>query len=431
MIPFSDIAGQYIYFFQFIEMLLIIAQLYILINAFSMRRSVPYRVFTVIQLVCGLLMFSALLDGTYTVSYADRVRTYPFLVTAVYSAPWLVAAAAELVQAVLAVVCVIDIRRFSSENPSGESIKEAVDMLPVGICFFKPDGTVALKNLFMEDLSIKLSGRPLNDATAFWDMISSKGEESGDSVFLAPEDSGAFRFTRETVTLADIDYTLLLAYDITEQYGITADLKTKNKKLLDIRLRMKMFGGDIKRLAMSEEILKARVTVHDEVGHVLLSGRYYLDHPDSVDGAGLIRLMQYTNRLLTREGEEPDDAKRDAYTEALIMAETIGVKLSVTGEPPESGAARELFGRAVRECAANTVKHSGGDNMSVEFITDNARVTAIIRSGSEAASQITETGGLLLLRRSVESAGGVMTVEPSPCVTVTVTLPISSARSAG
>ena len=424
MKAFNDVVFGVGIALRLFALVLTVLQIYILIEAFHHRRGAAYRVFAAAQLVIGLCWFCLLLDGSYTVDYADRARSYPAAVEWIYQSPWLAVLGVDLLLAIPAIISILGIRHYTRTHLSQESIKETMDKLPIGICFAHENGAVILKNLRMDQISRSLTGRAMNDAAAFLEDADARGEHSGDVLFLTGADGATIQLSREEITLDDQTYTLLLAYDMTEQYRITAELKANNKKLIDIRLRMRAFGEEAAGLAMSEEILRARITVHDEVNHVLLSGRYYLDHPDTADAAQFIRTAQYTNRLLTREGEEHDDAAGDPYTEALLVARAIGVTVSVTGELPREKTARTLLGRAVRECAANTVKHSDDYALTVALSRADGLITAVLAGGGSAdKDSFAETGGLLNLRRSVEAAGGVMTIEPQPRFTVTITMP--------
>lgn len=424
MKPFGEIVFGIGVGIRILALVLTVVQTYALIGAFRYRRSGAYRLFAVAQFAAGLCWFCLLLDGSYTVSYADSVRSYPAAVNWIYQAPWALILGITLLFTAPAALSFVLTRRYLHTHLSQESVKETVDMLPVGICFSRADGAVILKNLRMDEISQAFTGKAMNDALSFMEEAQRRGEHSGEVLFVTDQGGSTTQLATEQITLDNEEYTLLLASDVTEQYRITAELKSHNKKLIDIRLRMRAFGEEAAELAMSEEILRARITVHDEVNHVLLSGKYYLDHPDAADGAQYIRTARYTNRILTREGEEPDDARRDAYGDALLVARAIGAEVTVTGEPPTEEQARELLGRAVRECAANTVKHSQGCRLNVTLHDDGKRLKAVLSDGSDGAGSFCESGGLLTLRRSVEAAGGTMQVSAEPTFTVTLEIPL-------
>ena len=160
------------------------------------------------------------------------------------------------------------------------------------------------------------------------------------------------------------------------------------------------------------------------MGHLLLSGKHYLDRPDTVDRDKLLQLERYTHLLLMHEGELPEDTERDAVDDALTAARAMGVNVSVSGDVPDDGLRRRLIGQAIRECAANIVKHACGDSLRVALTPDGGSLRAVVTgSGTPPGEPIKESGGLLNLRRSVEAAGGTMDVDIAPQFTLTVVLP--------
>ena len=291
-------------------LLLLIGQLYCCIDAFYQKRSALCRVLMILQLSVWMFFLFVLLDGSYSVDYADRARTFSAPVTLLYRSPWLWVLALETVFAAMIVVSLVSGIRFRKSRLTRDSIKETVDMFPVGVCFGRADGVVELNNLRMEQLCRELTGKALSDLNAFTERIRELGEEQDGSRIVKLKSGEAILFERDTVSLGGSEYTQLTAFDISELYRVTSELKSKNEKLLDLKTRMRAFGERAAQLAMSEEILRARVEVHDELGHLLLSGKYYLDNPETADGESLVKMAEYTHRLLTRKARGRASAGR-------------------------------------------------------------------------------------------------------------------------
>ena len=424
MIPFSEIVfkiGGII--LSVFGMLTVFGQIYLVVKAFSVRRSVQLRLSAAIQLALGTVWFCLFLDGSFDPTYFERPRAFLSLTEWMYRSPWIVVAAVEAAFAVILAVSLISVRRYRRENLSQSAIKETVDMLPVGICFSKDDGTVVLKNLLADSLCYELTGSSLNDASAFWESVEAAGERQDQVIIVLLPSGKAMICQKSEVTVDGAPYIQLIASDITELYQITSELREKNHKLLDIQTRMKAFGAMTARLAMTEEILRARVSVHDEMGHLLLSGKYYLDRPGEGDREKLLRMERYTHLLLTREGEEPNDALPNSIERAVSAAREMGVFVRVSGELPTGKTICGLTDRAIRECAANAVKHASGDRLDVSIRRDQDSVrVALCGNGEPPAEPIKESGGLLNLRRSIEAAGGSMEVSETPGFTVTMVL---------
>ena len=80
------------------------------------------------------------------------------------------------------------------------------------------------------------------------------------------------------------------------------ELEEKNAKLRDVQYRMKAYQVRAADMFMDQELLDARVAVHDGLGALLLQSRSYLDgHMD--DEEELLKSLKYTNGFLYRRKE--------------------------------------------------------------------------------------------------------------------------------
>ena len=98
--------------------------------------------------------------------------------------------------------------------------------------------------------------------------------------------------------------------------------------------------------------------------------------------------------------------------------------MAITGDIPNTEPARRLIAQAVEQCAANAVRHAGGDRLTVVITGGDAEVSAVFsNNGSPPKDPIVETGGLAVLRRTVEGAGGAMAVKSEPAFRLSIILP--------
>ena len=210
---------------------------------------------------------------------------------------------------------------------------------------------------------------------------------------------------------------------MTEKYRVTKELRNKNERLREVQFRMRSVAAKERSLVAAREVMNARMTVHDRMGAVLLSGKYYLDHPEEVREEELLRLLEYSNTFLLGEVERPE-REGAPLEEALQTARRIGVSAAITGDIPGTEPARALIAQAVEQCASNAVRHAGGDRLTVAIASDDVSFTAVFsNNGSPPKSPIVETGGLAVLRRTVEGAGGAMTVQSEPIFRLSITIP--------
>ena len=314
--------------------------------------------------------------------------------------------------------------RYRRDHPTFESIKETMDLLPAGIAFGRPDGTVVFRNLTMNRLSCSLIGRHMDDLSAFEKAVFPEAVNSAErSAQAALPDSTVWQLTAKETQVDGAPYTQLIATDITEQAAITRELEEKNRKLRDLHRRLDLYNRQADRIIIAQELLTARMTVHSEVGNVLLESRQYLRQSASFEEEKLLQTLKYTNTYLLREYEE-DDTERDPLTDAVETAEAIGVDVLISGPIPAEAPYRPLLAAAIDECASNAVKHANGDQLTVEIRSTEAGITYLLRSNGDAPKEaIRESGGLLSLRQLVEKEGGTMRTEASPTFTLAIRFP--------
>ena len=321
-------------------------------------------------------------------------------------------ALAEGLLAVPLVYAVRETRRYRDSHLTPDSVKETMDLLPVGVAFAEADGTVVFRNVVMEQLSRSLTNEPMTDLYHFR-VAAGEGPLSLEGKV----------WQIDACEIGEKALTQITATDITEQARILAGLEANNKKLKDIRLRLEIYNRQADRIIIAQELLTARMTVHDELGHILLESRHYLNDPAALDAALLLKSLKNTNTYLLREYEQ-DDTARDALADAVDMAGAIGVQVTIAGRAPAEEPGRGVLAAAIQECAANAVKHAGGNALTVRIgqEVDGLRFT-LENNGRVPAQPIRESGGLLSLRALTESKGGRMEVASVPAFRLTIFLP--------
>ena len=332
-----------------------------------------------------------------------------------------------LYEALTALIVAAELRehiRYLKVHPTALSIKETMDMLPAGIAFGRPDGTVVFRNLTMNRLSRSLTGTDLDTLAAFKNAVLQGGADSTqNSAQVTLQDGTIWQLAEIKLQVDGAAYTQLAATDITEQAAITRELEEKNGKLRDLHMRLDIYNRQADRIIIAQELLTARMAVHSEVGNVLLESRQYLNDPASFDEEKLLQALKYTNTYLLREYEE-DDTARDPLTDAMETAEVIGVDVLISGPIPADEPYRSLLASAIDECASNTVKHAGGDELTAEIRHTDTEITYILQSNGEAPREpVRESGGLLSLRLLVEKEGGTLLTEAFPSFTLIIRLP--------
>ena len=336
-------------------------------------------------------------------------RTGPTAAIAAFGAlPAAIVLVYEAATLLILTACFVELQHDRRTHPSSDSIQQAMDLLPTGIAIGRADGTVAYCNQSMHSLARQCTGRGLHDLSLLQDACG----EAGEARLSVPDGEAVWQLTKQRLRLDEEDYLQFTAEEITEQARILQDLEHKHERLLKLRRRLELYNRQADRLIIAQELLSARMAVHSAVGNVLLEGQRYLRGTASFDEQQLLQSLRYTNAVLLREYEQ-DDSDRDALAEALEAAEILGVDVSVTGRFPEAEPFRGILAAAIRECAANTVKHADGDRLRVDILDDpgGGRRYLLRSNGTAPAGPIRESGGLLALRSLVGRWGGTMTAQ--------------------
>lgn len=447
-------------------LLLLLLQMALFLAAFRDGRSRKTYFLYILQFLVGLAFFYfSMLEITWVVNFPDGSGKRPAALALFCNFPVSVLFTYEIFALIAVLASIWETTRYRRRHLTNASIKETLDLLPAGVAFGRADGTVVFSNLSMNRLFRKLTGRRITDLRDLQEEIFNRkikdtlaGKESGEKEIATdkdwssdgtgeatetafsvrqgeastcphsltqvalPDGSGIWQVAAENLDVEGESFVEIVATDITEQAAFARELEEKNERLRDMHRRLDLYNRQADRIIIAQELLTARMAVHNEVGNVLLESRHYLKEPASFDEEKLLQALKNTNTYLLREYEE-DDTVRDALADALEMAEAIGVDVDITGVIPEGDPARKILAAAIGECASNTVKHAGGDRLRVEIYNDGGFVYILSSNGKQPEGEIRETGGLLSLRLLVENEGGAMQETILPEFTLRISLP--------
>ena len=303
------------------------------------------------------------------------------------------------------------------------SVKEAFDNLPSGICFFDKNGILTLCNRKMYSLILEFTGKDPQSLTELRELMdSSAAVAQREPLVYAAQDGTAWRFATEPITTQDGgSYTQVTAIDVTELYRKTKELEESNRALAEYGRRLRQLSADILAVTREEEILKMKMRVHDDMGRSMIATRLFLQGNRPIEELDLTAWKNAV-RLLKHEAEEPDENNVLKSLESAGLG--IGIRLHTEGALPE-GRAADILAAAIRECMTNAVRHAGARELYIRLENDGETATAAItNSGAVPEGKITPGGGLTSLRFRVEGCGGTLRIESLPQFKLTVTVPL-------
>ena len=288
------------------------------------------------------------------------------------------------------VLCV----RRSRRVLSGMSIRESTDKVPLGLCFYYPNGMPILINSAMQRLATALTGSPVRNAAAFADSVAGQ---------TLPVGAQYYRFTVEDLQCGGEQVRRLCAVDITALHQLALDLDAENARRKEMNRRLQAYSHRVEALTRDEEVLHTKMDIHDKMGRMLLETKIYLES----DGKDSGPIVERWRRTLAVFGTRHWNRKPTPDVQSLFrIAADMHLALHLEGTPTAP-----VFLAAVRECITNAVRHGGASNLWVRL---DGSVLTVTNDGCPPAGPITEGGGLTDLRRKVERLGGSMEIVCAP-----------------
>lgn len=295
------------------------------------------------------------------------------------------------------------------------SIKTSCDHLPSALCFALENGQPCLRNLKMDELSHQITGEALSNANLFWDALARQP-------VVTLENGQTWSFERTEMDVDGQAVYQIIGTDVTESMRLNRELEAENCRLIAMNRRLREYSQNVQTLTREKETLRAKVRIHDELGHTLLRTRQFLSG-GSGDGEAICASWRQNIHLLL--GESVDEAPADSFGQLLSAAHAIGVNIDRRGVFPADGTeAAQLVEAAAHETLTNLVRHAGGTHLEVIGTkeTDGWHICCQ-NDGAIPTGPIVESGGLSSLRDRVEAAGGAMTVGHAPRFLLTLVLP--------
>jgi signal transduction histidine kinase len=324
--------------------------------------------------------------------------------------------------------------RLYQRSITKNSIKESADSMPAGLCFCQPDGLPLLVNLRMQEISHAYTGVSVQNGLEFWNHLtaaSGRGEivRGGAQPVVKLADGRVYSFARSAIRLKDKEMMEIVALDTTEQYQLSQKLQQENEELDAMNGRLRQYSVEADALTRSEEILAAKIRIHDELGNALVATRYYLAKgAQRPQPEALLEMWHQCMELFTKAGMPEKTAGVREQLEAAAAA--AGVRIQMEGKFPEEDApAARLLLNASRECLTNAVRHAAADCLDIRISARDSFYDAVFENnGAPPAKTIAEGGGLSSLRWRIERAGGTMNVLSMPKFQLLLSIPKGSER---
>lgn len=330
----------------------------------------------------------------------------------VLNIPWAAAASAAVISAVHTVGGLRRERRRAANILTPAAIREAINDLPLGLCFSDPENRIVLCNDKMRRLLFEIMGAFPQSAI---EIDSALSFPTGSAVRLDDElfrmeDGNVYQFRERALDVSgEKGWRQLSAQDVTGLYILNRQINAENDKLRSTNSELKKMYARMTEDIREKESLEIKMYVHDTMGRSLLTIQDMMNSSGQTEK----KLAVLQEAVGAMSGIRP--TFRNTFDEVISSAEKLGVRVELFGSVPKDISAENLLTAAVRECVTNCLRHAGGDIVCVEINRKGTDlIVNITNNGKAPDGDITEGSGLSSLRHSVEASGGMMTVSASP-----------------
>jgi len=346
--------------------------------------------------------------------------------------------------------------RMEKNNLTNFSIKEAMDKLSQGQLFVTKNGQTLLVNDVMRKLIIRMTGQSGYDAMSFVKQLQEGDVDSACKILkwdnptlVMLDDESVWSFAYFPVNEKIMQMT---AIEVTDQHRLNEGIEQENRALEQIKSRMKAYGEKVDEHVKKEELLNAKISIHDNLGRLLIATRAYMEGAISSISEDELILMWKENLYLMKvpekknAGNSEEDgadsgnaAKKENGVSVRLgsesvkkhggnisgiqqAAEFIGLKLVVSGVFPDSMSNMHLIHCGARECMTNAA-HAGAKEFCIDVSRKNGLIYVCYTNDGEAPkADFHEGGGLSSLRKQVEEAGATMIVETNNRFALTIVM---------
>lgn len=403
--------------------LTLILSLFLQLAASGRQRDKWIRFMHVFVFLFILILLSVLTDAFSRINEGLKYKTWLPLPMWLL---WCITFAADF----LIIWDIVGMWRLRRQVLSRDSIKQALDMLPSGICYFTPSGSVKLCNRQMYSLFHKISQCDLQTLAELQEALSNCDACSGviclskeRQTYLFP-DGKAWRYRKTEVTASDgAIYTEAIFSDITELYNKNLEQKAQIKQLNAISRQLKWLSDNAHILTREKEVLTAKTKLHNDMGAGLIAIRHILLHNQTEEAANAMDLFRRAVSAIKYDNAYPRG--RSELDNFLQDAETIGINVNLSGELPEQEELRRVMILAMRECLTNSVRHAGATTIHITLEKKEDSISLkITNDGRPPETEVVPKGGLHNLQRHIMDLGGTMEIQSKPSFAIILVLPM-------
>jgi hypothetical protein len=306
--------------------------------------------------------------------------------------------------------------RYGKRRITPDAVKLCLDQIDCGVCCFRDDGMVLFSNGCMNRLCIAVTG----------ERLLSGNQLAGAAGGVLTAEGRRWRFTGRDITLDRETLHELIAADVTAEYAKTEALQKDKEELSRLKGELKAYTLGIDETVRRQEILQAKVNIHDEMNRLMLS-TLAAERDETEPKDRIFALWEQNALLLCMEADNSNKPKAASDIEKLAKA--LKIRLVWKNDLPEtlSDKQRDLFYSAAKEAIANAAKHAGAEQIEISFAqTEKQMRCAFTNDGKLPTGEVRFAGGLYNLSALAQKQGASVSVTVGNSFTLTLVFPKDS-----
>lgn len=359
------------------------------------QRRYKTAVVSLVPFACTYLIWQLL----FTIHLGDGIIDIEIAQRALDHAPWILWIAALIAVTLVMELLLAGSIRYDKNHITPNAIKLCADRMHCGICYWRDNGRVIFSNDCMKRLCISLTNKPLLNGNHFRAALT-------DGYLTV--DGKAWRFVCRDLMLGGETLHEMIASDVTEEYAKTEILRKDTEELSRINRELQEHRLKIADTVRKQEILQAKVNIHDEMNRLMLR-TVVADCHNKEELASVFSLWKRNALFLCMEAET-DKMAVDKIEE---LAEQMNIRLIWQSELPKSltDKQRELFFSAFGEAIINAAKHAEAETLTVSFCETDDDISCTFENDGKVSGNIRFTGGLSNLSLLAKEQDASVTAE--------------------
>lgn len=294
------------------------------------------------------------------------------------------------------------------------AIKLYLDEIPCGVCCWRDNGRVLFSNICMNELCVAVMNSPLLNGNHFCDAVK-------DGILTVQ--GKVWRFSCHDILLDGENLHEMIASDISTEYAKTQALEKDKEELSQLNLKLQEYYLSIDDTVRRQEILQAKVNIHDEMNKLMLSTAA-ANSEDSAELNRIFSLWEKNALLLCMEADGTADTKESNSLEQLADALKIRLIWKSDLLPELLENQRSLLFSAAKEAIVNAVKHAEAKTMNISFSETETNIFChFTNDGKTPQGDVKFTGGLQNLSILADKQGSSVSVSSDKDFTLSLCFP--------